>query len=360
MKTIPLILAGGKGERFWPLSRSWRPKQLLSLSGPKTMIEETVKRVRAASGNETPLIITGRDCERGIRKALSGRGAYRCIVEPVGRNTAPAIALAAAWMQQRYGEAVMLVASADHAITPLDKYVHAVRAAVAVAKASDSLVVFGVAPTRPETGYGYIEIGRRVPAAGARARHCFFVKRFVEKPTLARARAYAASKNFLWNSGMFVWKTSVILAEFRRSMPALYEQAQRAGRRGFTKRAITSFYRSCESQSIDYGIMEHARRIVAVRGAFFWDDIGSWEAMARIHRPNSRGTVAVGKGIFESDCENTIVHNTSGHAVAALGLKDTVLVATPDAVLAISRQLLPQIKKYLGMMKERGFSKKLF
>jgi mannose-1-phosphate guanylyltransferase len=356
MKTVPLILAGGKGERFWPLSRSWRPKQLLSLSSTKTMIEETVARARAASGNETPLIITGLDCARGIRKALAGRGVYHCIVEPAGRNTAPAIALAAVWMQQRYGEAVMLVASADHAIAPLDKYVHAVRAAVAAAKASDSLVVFGIAPTRPETGYGYIEVGSRVQGV----RDCFIVKRFVEKPTPARARTYAASKRYLWNSGMFVWKTSVILAEFERSMPALYKQALRAAHTGFTKSAISSYYRACESQSIDYGIMEYAKRIVAVRGTFFWDDIGSWEAMARIHKPNKRGTVAVGKLIFESDCENSIVHNTSESAVVSIGLQDTVLVVTPDAVLAISRPFLPQIKKYLGMMKERGFSRKLF
>jgi mannose-1-phosphate guanylyltransferase len=322
------------------------------------MIEETVARARAASGKETPLVITGADCAAGIRKALAGSGAYHCIVEPVGKNTAPAIALAAAWIQKRHGDAVMLVASADHAIAPLDKYVSAVRAAVAVARDTDSLVVFGIGPTRPETGYGYIHVGKQI--SRTEDIRCFAVKRFVEKPTLARARMYASSRTYLWNSGMFVWKTSVILEEFKRSMPALYRLTLRATRDGFTKRAIDSFYSACESQSIDYGIMENAARIVAVRGTFFWDDIGSWEAMSRIHTANKRGTVAYGEGVFESDCEKAIVYNASQSAVAAIGLKDTAIVVTPDAVLAIARPLLPHIKKYLSMIKERGFPQTLF
>jgi|WetSurMetagenome_2_1015567.scaffolds.fasta_scaffold00108_41 mannose-1-phosphate guanylyltransferase len=356
MKIVPLILAGGKGERFWPLSRSSRPKQLLSFSGKNTMIEDTLCRVHAASGGETPLVITGKNCAAGIRRALRGRGAYRCIVEPIGKNTAPAIALAAMWIRQHHGETVMLVASADHAISPIDKYAAAVRTAAAAARDSDSLVVFGITPTRPETGYGYIELGARVPGT----RGVSYVKRFVEKPTPEKAAAFAASKNYLWNSGMFVWTTSVILGEFERSMPELYGLAMRAARGGFTARAIAAFYRDCESQSIDYGIMEHARRIAVVRASFAWDDVGSWEAMTRMYRPNKRGTVAAGTSIFENDCENSIVYNSSGRAVASVGLKDTVLVVTPDAVLAIARSRLPDIKKYLGMMKKANFSGKLF
>jgi len=358
MKTIPLVLAGGKGERFWPLSRSSRPKQLLTLFGTKTMIEETVGRVRSASGNSTPLVVTGRDCAAGIRKALRGGGSYDCIVEPVGKNTAPAIALAAAWMEKRYGEAVMLVASADHAIAPIDKYAQAVRVAVAAARDTDSLVVFGIAPTRPEVGYGYIHLGRRI--AGSLGAACFQVKGFVEKPTLPVAKRYAASTTYLWNSGMFVWKTSVILREFERSMPELHRLALRAARRGFTKSAIDAFYSECENQSIDYGIMEKASKIVAVRGSFFWDDIGSWEAMSRIHQPNARKTVAFGSGVFEAECKNSIVYNASSLTVASIGLSDTVIVVTPDAVLAIARPLLPHVKKYLAQIKQQKFSPKLF
>jgi mannose-1-phosphate guanylyltransferase len=358
MKTIPLILAGGKGERFWPLSRSSRPKQLLRLFGNATMIGETISRVRTASGGQKPLVITGRDCAAGIRKALAGRGAYDCIVEPAGKNTAPAIALAAVWMHRRYGETVMLVASSDHVIAPLGAYVKAVRVAVAQATRSPCLVVFGIRPTRPDVGYGYIKVGEPLPKRNGI--DCFTVNRFEEKPSPVLARKYVAAKTYLWNSGMFVWRTSVILAEFERSMPELYRQACRAEREGFTKRAIERFYANCGAQSIDYGIMEKSPRIVTIAGTFFWDDIGSWEALSRVHRPNGRGTVAQGKRLFESGCVNSIIHNSSDLTVACIGLDDTVLVVTSDAVLAIARPLLPEIKKYLGMMKDRKFPRSLF
>ncbi len=358
MKTVPVILAGGKGERFWPLSRASRPKQLLPLFGKKTMIEETVARARAVCGNSTPLVITGSGCAAGIRKVLSGKGRYHCIVEPVGKNTAPAIALAAVWIRKRYGDAVMLVASADHAIAPRRKYAESVRVAVEAARDSDSLVVFGIVPTRPDVGYGYIQLGKRLQGFGTAS--CFSVRRFVEKPTPAVARRFVASKAYLWNSGMFVWKASVILGEFERSMPALYRLAMRAAGQGFTKSAIRAFYSACESRSIDYGIMENASRIVAVRGTFFWDDIGSWEAMGRIHPHNAQGTVSVGPSVFESRCKDSIVYNASRLTVAAVGLADTVMVVTPDAVLAIARPLLPHVKTYLAMMKKRNFSLSVF
>jgi mannose-1-phosphate guanylyltransferase len=358
MKTIPLILAGGKGERFWPLSRSSRPKQLLPLFGKSTMIEETLARARAASGGGKPLVITGRQCATGVMKALAGSGAYDCIVEPAGKNTAPAIALAAVWMRRRYGEAVMLVASSDHAIAPVGAYVKAVRAAVAEAVRSPSLVVFGVRPTRPDVGYGYIKVGEPLPRMHGVDR--FVVKGFVEKPGPLLARKYVAAKTYLWNSGMFVWRTSVILAEFERSMPELYRQACRAERAGFTKRAIERFYANCEAQSIDYGVMEKSHHIVAVAGTFFWDDIGSWEAIRRVRPGNKKGTAVVGRLVFERECTGSIVYNASRLHVASLGLDNVVLVVTPDAVLAIARPLLPEIKKYLGMMKDRKFPRSLF
>jgi mannose-1-phosphate guanylyltransferase len=358
MKTIPVILAGGKGERFWPLSRSYRPKQVLPLFSPKTMIEETIARVTAACGGTTPLVVTGKDCAAGIKKALPDRLVYDCIVEPVGKNTAPAIALSAAWIRARYHDAVMLVASADHAIAPVRSFVSAVRSAVSVARADNSLVVFGIPPTRPDVGYGYINIGKKLSSKNGTA--CHAVRRFVEKPSQAVARQYMKSGKYLWNSGMFVWKVSVILEEFQRHMPVLYQQVCTAEKAGFTKRSIDAFYGACEKESIDYGIMEKSRRIVAVKGMFFWDDIGSWEAMARIHPKNKNGTVVIGSSVLESDCMDSIVYNASPLHVASIGITDTVLVVTPDAVLAIARPLLPEIKKYLGMMKDKKFPQSLF
>jgi mannose-1-phosphate guanylyltransferase len=359
MKTIPLVMAGGKGERFWPLSRSARPKQLLPLTSNKTLIEETLVRVRGvSSAGATPLIITGRDCAAGIRKAL-GRGTpYDCIVEPTGKNTAPAVGLAAAWMRRRYGDAVMVVVSADHAISPQREYVKAVRAAVRLARTTDNLVVFGIRPARPDVGYGYINIGKTLP--GENVVPCYKVRRFVEKPTLAVARNYMASGKYLWNSGMFVWKASVILDEFKQYQPELYAQVVAAEKAGFSKRALEKFYRTCAKESIDYGIMEKSSRIVAVCGSFSWDDIGSWDAMTRVHKPNAAGTVAIGPGVFESGGADSIVYNSSRRAVASIGLDNAVLVVTPDAVLAIARPLLPELKKYIGLMKENKFPAELF
>lgn len=359
MKTIPLVLAGGKGERFWPLSRSARPKQLLPLTSNRTMIEETLARVkRVSSAGVRPLVITGRNCSVGIRSVLGRRFSYDSIVEPVGKNTAPAVGLGAAWMRRRYGDAMMLVVSADHLIRPIGAYVKAVRAAVRVAQTTDRLVVFGIRPKRPDVGYGYINIGKALSVGNGVP--CYEVRRFVEKPTRAVAQRYMTSGKYLWNSGMFVWKASVILDEFRRSMPGLYAQIIDVEKADFSGLAVEEFYRICVKESIDYGIMEKSSRIAAVCGTFFWDDIGSWESMMRVHKPNSAGTVTLGRGIFERGGRNSVVFNTSNLSVASAGLDNTVLVVTPDAVLAIARPLLPDLKKYLGLMKENKFPKDLF
>jgi mannose-1-phosphate guanylyltransferase len=359
MKTVPLVLAGGKGERFWPLSRASRPKQLLPLTSNKTMIEETLARVKSvSSAGVKPLVITGQECAAGIRRALGRRFAYVSIVEPVGKNTAPAIGLAAAWIRTHFGDAVMLVVSADHAIAPVGPYVTAVRAAVNLARTSDRLVVFGIRPSRPDTGYGYINIGKTI--SNRNGVPCYLVRRFVEKPTQPVAQRYVASGKYLWNSGMFVWKASVVLDEFRRHMPKLFEQIIAAEKAGFSKRSLETYYRTCIKESVDYGIMEKSSRIAAVCGTFLWDDIGSWESMTRVHKKNASGTVAVGAGIFESGSVASIIYNSSNCAVASIGLDNIVLVVTPDAVCAIARPLLPDLKKYLGLMKEKGFPEELF
>jgi mannose-1-phosphate guanylyltransferase len=359
MKTIPLVLAGGRGERFWPLSRASRPKQLLKLTSNISMIEETLVRVgTVSSAGVKPLVITGRECFAGLHRTLARRFAYDCIVEPQGKNTAPAVGLAAALMRKRHGDVVMLVVSADHAIAPLSSYRKAVRAAVNLAQATDSLVVFGIRPSRPDTGYGYINIGKMISNKGGVP--CYEVKRFVEKPTQPVARRYVASGKYLWNSGMFVWKASVVLDEFRRHMPAMHEEIIMAEKSGFSKRSLETYYKNCARESIDYGIMEKSSRIAAVCGTFFWDDIGSWEAMTRVHEKNKDGSVAVGPGIFETGNSDSIIYNASNRAIAAIGLDRTVLVVTSDAVFAIARPLLPDLKKYLSLMKEKKFLKELF
>jgi mannose-1-phosphate guanylyltransferase/mannose-6-phosphate isomerase len=359
-KTVPVILAGGIGERFWPLSRSSHPKQLLALTSRATLIEETFTRAAAIRSRGTlPLVITGRMIAGRMKALLKKTWRYDCIVEPVGKNTAPAVALAAAWIQAKYGTSLMVVLPADHLIRPRHEFAKAMRFACALADSGGRLVVFGIPPTRPDTGYGYIELGRRTgKGEGVRS---FDVARFVEKPEPDAAKRYCASPQFRWNSGMFVWRTDILLGEVGAFMPALYDQVMAASKKRFSTAAIDAFYRSADKVSIDYGIMERSKRVSAVSAAFFWDDIGSWESLCRIHPRNKAGTTVVGDRVFEAECENALIVNKSPFAVATVGCRDIAVVATKDALLVIARSKLPDIKKYIGRMKKsKALSPELF
>jgi mannose-1-phosphate guanylyltransferase len=360
MNIVPVILAGGIGERFWPLSRSSMPKQLLKLISEKTMAEETLLRVKGfTSKNVKPLIITGQLIADKMKQLLPKEFKYDMIVEPVGKNTAPAVALAAAWIQETYGDSVMVVLSADHDIRPREKFADAVEFAVSIAKGMQQLVVFGVKPSRPETGYGYIHLGKQLVQSGTN--NGYKVKKFIEKPNQKKAESYVKSTDYLWNSGMFVWTTSVILEEFKSYMPGLFDLVKMAAKKKFTDASIKKFYQTCEKESIDYGIMEKSGRVSAVVGSFDWDDIGSWEAIPRIKGKDKSDTTISGDNIFISDMEDSIIVNDSSLTVATVGLKNVAVITTGDSVLVIDRNKLPDLKKYLTAMKESGkYSKKLF
>lgn len=357
---VPVIIAGGIGERFWPLSRAARPKQLLAIFSQATMIEETFDRTRSlASKGARPLLVTGTRMALQIKKLMAGKRGYDCIAEPVGKNTAPAIVLAAAWIEAAYGESIMAVMPADHCVRPLAAFNAAIRYACAIAESENRLVVFGVQPTRPETGYGYIELGKKISGRDGVSAH--EVVRFVEKPDAATAAKYCGSARYRWNSGIFVWKTGVILEEAKKHLPALHAQAFRAARKKFSAAAIAAFYQAAEKESIDYGIMERSRRVAAVVGQFEWDDVGSWEAVPRLCGTGPAGTSILGNDVYEKECRDTILVNKSGGALAAIGCSGLAVVATGDAVLVISRSRLPELKKYLGEMKSGGkFPAELF
>ncbi len=361
MKVVPVILAGGIGERFWPLSRSSMPKQLLPLISSRSMIEETLSRVGPFCKKGTrPLIVTGKKIAGQIKKRISSSVTCDYIVEPVGKNTAPAVAIAAAWIGKKYGDdAVMVVLSADHAISPKKEFTDAVNYAIKLAHSLGTLIVFGVPPSRPDTGYGYIQLDKKLGKSGRL--ESYIVKRFVEKPNLKKAKQYIATKKYLWNSGMFVWKVFVILEEFKLNMPAIHKGVIRASKQGLNQKAIDAFYRSCEKESIDFGIMERSQRVAAVKGVFKWDDLGSWESLSRVLSQNKKQTAVSGKRIYEKECQKTIIANSSDLVVAAIGLNDTVVVTVDDAVLVISRDKLPQLKQYLAEMKDNSqFPHKLF
>jgi len=259
MVVVPVILAGGIGERFWPLSRSSMPKQLLRLVSSKTMLEETLSRVDTfCNKGVSPLIITGKAIAGKFKTVLSTKLKYDLIVEPVGKNTAPAVALAASYIQAKYGEAVMIVLSADHDIRPKKAFVDAIKFAVKIAEQRNNLVVFGIKPTRAETVYGYIQLGKKIDESDTIC--ACSVKRFIEKPGHEKAKKFLNSTKYMWNSGMFIWKTSTILEEFSKYMPELFSLIKKF-EGSFSKAKIDSFYKQCQKESIDFGVMEHSERV---------------------------------------------------------------------------------------------------
>lgn len=359
MTVIPVILAGGIGERFWPLSRSAMPKQLLKILSNKTMLEETILRVSSfCSKDVRPLIVTSKAIASKFKAVLPSSLKYDLIIEPVGKNTAPAIAIAASWIQAKYGESVMIVLSADHDIRPKQAFIEAAKFGVNLAQNQNGLIVFGIKPSRAETGYGYIQLGKKVDSS--KDIHGFSVKRFIEKPSLNKAQKLIQSDKFMWNSGMFVWKTSVILEEFASCMPQLYQLTQAAAKLKFSKDAISTFYNDCPKESIDFGIMEHSRRVFAVVGDFLWDDIGSWESVSRVNPRDTLNSTVLGLKVYQKDSRDSIIVNKSSKALAVVGLNDSVVVCTDDAVLVIDRSKLPEFKKYLNEMKAGALPSNLF
>jgi len=372
--TVPVILAGGIGERFWPASRSSRPKQVLPLISEKLMIEETIERVAPLCEGiipcVKPIIVTGEKIAKAISDCLTGKYEFDMIVELVGKNTAPAVAAAAVWCKQKYGEnSVMVVVSADHAIRPLEKFVSAAKYGVEIANAEKTLVVFGITPTRPETGYGYVELGseKGKSADGVRS---FSVGKFVEKPSAEKAQEYLNSNSgggtsaYLWNSGSFIWKTATIIEQFKNDMPELFADMQKLEAKNCTVEAINEFYQNCIKESIDFGIMEKAKNVSAVEGVFEWDDIGAWEAMVRIHGKDENGNTQSGKkgiipSIFSAENNDTVIINQSNNNVAVIGAQNLLVVNVDDTTLVISRDKLPDLKKYLAEVK-KVFPENLF
>ncbi|MDO5576302.1 MAG: mannose-1-phosphate guanylyltransferase, partial [Fibrobacter sp.] len=345
MVVVPVILAGGIGERFWPLSKSSLPKQLLKIISDKTMLEETLLRVNAFCSSEAcPIIITSEKLSGKLREALPSYE-FDLIKEVVGKNTAPAIALAARMIQAKYGDSVMVILSADHDIRPVESFAETVKFAVSQASKTGALTIFGIKPSRPDTGYGYIHLGDKLETSGENS--MYEVKRFVEKPDSEKAKSFCKSGDYFWNSGIFLWKTSTILEEFGSYMPDLMELLNVVEKDNFSQEKIDWFYNTCEKQSIDYGIMEHSKRVNVVVGNFSWDDIGSWESVGRVRGQNDRGVTTMGGSIYERECSKSIVVNESSKALAVIGLENAVVVTTNDAVVVIDRSKLPEYKKFI-------------
>ena len=344
MKKTVLIMAGGRGERFWPRSRQNLPKQFLSLTGDgKTMIQLTVERILPLVDMEDIYISTNRSYKDLVRQQLPEIPEKNILCEPVGRNTAPCIGLGAVHMARKYGDGLMIVLPSDHLIKYTSIFVNTLSDACAVAEQGANLVTLGITPDGPETGYGYIKFLPDRPLGRA-----FAVDRFVEKPNLETAREYVASEQYLWNSGMFIWKISTILENLKEHLPEMYQGLERIGaaiggpeQESVLEREFEAF----SSESIDYGVMEKAKNIYILTGAFGWDDVGSWLAVERIRQGNEFGNVVSGN-VVTVNTRNTIIQGEQ-KLIAAVGLNDLIVVDTQDALLICAKDSAGDIKKVL-------------
>lgn len=356
-----VILAGGSGTRFWPLSRAARPKQLLSITGDRSMLQKTVERVLSLNPKRI-FIITNRlqadETERQMQ--LYDSTPIDVIAEPAARNTAPAIGLAAALIAAHDPSGIMAVLPADHFIKN-EKMLRDTLVFAAEAARAGSLVTLGILPSRPETGYGYIEAAMapldEVPSQGP-----FAVKRFVEKPPLAEALRYLNEGNFFWNSGMFIWRADTVLEEMRTFMPALHGklvplmQAITTWENSLLKDQIEALYQDIESVSIDYGIMEKSSRVQMVPVEMGWSDVGSWSALPEVIQPDSDGTVCVNTaGHIAVDSTDCIIY-ADGRMVATIGVANVVIVSTPDAILVCDRERCQDVKKVVELLGTAGLT----
>lgn len=344
MKNTALIMAGGRGERFWPRSRKDLPKQFLCLTDDgKSMIQLTVERIRSLVDIEDVYIATNQNYKNLVMEQLPELPEENILCEPVGKNTAPCIGLGAVHIAQRYQDAIMMVLPSDHLIKHNKMFIKTLKDAIEIAEEGRNLVTLGITPTYPETGYGYIKFdGEAVRGNG------YAVEKFVEKPDYQVAREYLNSGEYLWNSGMFVWKVSSILDNMQKFMPATMEGLNRIKSAIGTEAqqdVLVKEFTEFESESVDYGIMEKADHIFIIPGAFGWDDVGSWNAVERIKQTNEFGNTVTGN-IITIDTKNCIIE---GHnkLIATVGLENLVIVDTEDATLICNKNNTGDIKKIL-------------
>lgn len=348
MKKTALIMAGGRGERFWPKSRKNLPKQFLSLTDDgKTMIQLTVERILPLVDMQDIYIATNRDYKKLVRKQLPEIPEENILCEPVGRNTAPCIGLGAVHIARKYDDAVMFVLPSDHLIKYNTIFLNTLSDAAEVAEQGENLVTLGITPDYPETGYGYIKFN-----PNQTLKRAFAVDRFVEKPNLETAKEYLATEQYLWNSGMFIWKVSTILHNMEKYLPETYSGLQRIQNAIATadeQSVLEQEFETFHSESIDYGIMEKAQNIYILSGSFGWDDVGSWLAVERIRQSNEFGNVITGNAVTV-DTKNTIIEGGK-KLIATVGIEDLIIVDTEDALLICEKDSAGNIKKVLENLK---------
>lgn len=336
-----VIIAGGEGKRLWPKSNKFSPKHPLSFTKGSSLLEETFKRISLTFPKNKIIVVTTRKNLKDIKSLLSDLEEENFLVEPVGKNTAPAVCLAAFVLQKRDPDAIMAVFPADHIIGDQENFFDALNNAVEVVRKTEMLGTIGIAPTYPATGYGYIKIGSGLGAGGWGLNY-FKVEKFIEKPNLAKAKIYAKSKEYFWNSGIFIWKVSSILNALKKFNSQLYNKLRRIQ----DKENISKIYRTLKDISIDYCVLEKAKNVFTIIGDFDWIDLGSWIRLENLYKKDRFGNIVLAehKGINTQD---SIVVGESGHLIGTIGVKDLIIVQTKNATLICNKNSAEEVKRLL-------------
>ena len=347
-----VVLAGGGGTRLWPLSRVHKPKHVLNLCGDKTLLAETFARVRPMIADDHLMAITVADHADALRKQVPYLLPQNVVIEPMGRSTAPCIALMAALIAKSDPDAIMVSLAADHAVEDVEAFRSVVEAAIQAA-AMGHLVTLGIVPDSPETGYGYIERGGLLTRLAGH--NVYHVARFTEKPDQAMAEAFLQTGRYFWNASIFAWRVSSILAEVRKWLPSLHRgvmSVQPALATAGQQEALARVWESITPISIDVGVMEKADGVVVVPADIGWSDVGCWTSVAKLAQPDGEGNVIEGQGMV-LDCEGTYIRS-SGRLVAALGLQGMIVVDTDDAVLVCPKDRAQDVRKLVDLLKREG------
>ena len=352
---LAIIMAGGSGERFWPVSRRAYPKQLLRLTDKDSLLSKSLERAAHLVGGDRVYIVTNQQLQKAIADEFPALRPDQVIGEPLAKNTAACLALAVARVMKVDADPTLAVLTSDHLISPPDAFYANVNAAFEVAERDDALVTFGIPPWEPNTGYGYLEIGDEVGRkSGGRV---FQVKSFKEKPDLETAKEYLASGRFFWNSGMFCWKASTLLKAFHEHSPKFgrgTEAMKNAIGKAGEAAAIRKVFEGLPSLPIDVAVMEKAQNVLCVRADFQWDDIGTWTSLERSQQRDAQGNITVGK-VTAVDSHGCILwqdHSRSAPRVVSFGTRDLVIVSTPDAVLVCPKNLAQDVKKVVQRLKD--------
>ncbi|MBI4634090.1 MAG: mannose-1-phosphate guanylyltransferase [Deltaproteobacteria bacterium] len=350
-----VIMAGGKGTRFWPRSRERMPKHLLNIISAKTIIRETVERLIPFIPPKNILIVTGQSHADELISQLPEIPEENIIIEPTGRNTAPCIGLAALHVEKETANDVMIVLPADHFIADKDRFLHTLAAAVETARQGDHIITIGIEPTAPETGYGYIEQGSLKTTV--RGEDIYEVRSIREKPASEQARQFLQQGGFSWNSGIFIGNVSTMLCALKQWLPALYEglcEIKNALGTDREKSAVDRVYRRTEPVSFDYGVMEKADNALIIRGDFGWCDVGSWDALWEISQKDTAGNAVTGTGTFVGlGAENSLVYSPR-KLVALVGVTDLIVVETEDALLICRRGASQDVKNVVEKLESKN------